>query len=195
MVDFFRSIFNWFVENKDEIVLFFTSTNVISLIGAIVVLVKSIKSTKSNSNVSKDLQQSIDIVNDTAKNLTTTSEEVKASRENTEKLKEEMNELSDRVSQEIDLILSKVNSMIEVQSIVYSTISDGRIRKAVNGILVEAKHSESKTRAELQKEVEELKNKVAENINSIKNDVEQTVSNVNKAVSIDKSKTNNVPRC
>ena len=84
-----------------------------------------------------------------------------------------------------------MNAVLEVQSVVYSTIKDETIRKNVSGILMDAKYSETATRASLEAEVENLRKKVNEKIEVIKDVVEDTAVKVKKVTANNKS---SVPR-
>ena len=79
--------------------------------------------------------------------------------------------------------------MLEVQSIVYSTIKDEKVRSTVNNLLVNAKYAETATRAELQKQVEELKAKVAEQVDQLNKTVETVSDSVVKIVKGDTEHT------
>ena len=91
----------------------------------------------------------------------------------------------------LDVLVQKMNAVLEVQSLVYSTIKDETIRKNVSGILMDAKYAETATRASLEAEVESLRKKVNEKIEVIKDVVEDTAVKVRKVTNNNKS---SVPR-
>ena len=91
----------------------------------------------------------------------------------------------------LDVLVQKMNAVLEVQSLVYSTIKDETIRKNVSGILMDAKYTETSTRASLEAEVESLRKKVNEKIEVIKDVVEDTAVKVRKVTNNNKS---SVPR-
>ena len=60
-----------------------------------------------------------------------------------------------------DVLITKVNAMLDVQSLVYQTIKDEATRTAVNNILTNAKYAVTAQRAELIKELNALKEETA----------------------------------
>lgn len=162
MMEFFHNIWLGILENKDEIIMFLTSSSFISFVVAIIGIWKTNKSTKANTKSTDALNGAL-ITNE--KNCQ--DSELAAS--NTEEIKtflSKMNEflvgLEAKVDAKLEAHTNKMNAMIEVQSIVYSTIKDEKVRNTVNNLLVNAKYSETATRAELKRQIEELKNQVAE---------------------------------
>lgn len=192
MIEFFQNIFNWFVENKDEIVLFFTSSNFIAFISAIVLFVKQIKTNKKGNLLSGQLKTSLDgstkVVNDVVamKEITdNTNAEVK-------KLEDDLSSFKSDVFDTMDTLLTKLNAVVEVQSIVYSTLKDESMRKNINSILIDAKYAETATRAALTAEIEELKQKVSTKMEDVKEVVDAAATKVKKVVSSPKKSV--VPR-
>ena len=191
MVEFFHNIWNWFVLNKDEIVLFFTSSNFVAFMTTIVMLVKQLKANKSNNETNKGLKTSLEnavsIASDVVSikdNSSTTNDKLVTVQNDVENFKKETYDA-------LDVIVQKMNAVLEVQSVVYSTIKDETIRKNVSGILMDAKYSETATRASLEAEVENLRKKVNEKIEVIKDVVEDTAVKVKKVTASNKS---SVPR-
>lgn len=191
MVEFFQNIWNGFVLNKDEIVLFFTSSNFVAFMATIVMLVKQLKANKSNNETNKGLKTSLDnavsIATDVVSirdNSSATNDQLVTVQNDLESFKKEMYDL-------LDVLTQKVNAVLEVQSIVYSTIKDETIRKNVSGILMDAKYTETATRASLEAEVESLRKKVNEKIEVIKDVVEDAAVKVKKVTANNKS---SVPR-
>lgn len=192
MIEFFQNIFNWFVENKDEIVLFFTSSNFIAFISAIVLFVKQIKTNKKGNLLSGQLKTSLDgstkVVSDVVdmKEITdNTNAEVK-------KLEDDLSSFKSDVFDTMDTLLTKLNAVVEVQSIVYSTLKDESMRKNINSILIDAKYAETATRAALTAEIEELKQKVSTKMEDVKEVVDAAATKVKKVVSSPKKSV--VPR-
>ncbi len=191
MVEFFQNIWNWFVSNKDEIVLFFTSSNFVAFMTTIVMLVKQLKANKSNNETNKGLKTSLEnavsIASDVVSikdNSSTTNDKLATVQNDVENFKKETYDA-------LDVIVQKMNAVLEVQSVVYSTIKDESIRKNVSGILMDAKYAETATRASLEAEVESLRKKVNEKIEVIKDVVEDAAVKVKKVTTNNKS---SVPR-
>ena len=189
MMEFITNIGNWFVINKDSIIGFVLSGQFATLIGAVVLLVRNLKSTKNNTEQAKTLNQSLEankVLADTSKITKENSEFLKDAQD---KLKNQVDEFEAKLDAKMAMVTDKINAMLEVQSIVYSTIKDEKVRSTVNNLLVNAKYAETATRAELQKQVEELKAKVAEQVEQLNKTVETVSDSVVKIVKGDSEPT------
>ena len=191
MVEFFHNIWNWFVLNKDEIVLFFTSSNFVAFMTTIVMLVKQLKANKSNNETNKVLKTSLDNAVSIAGDVVGIRDNISATNDGFAAVKNDLESFKKETYAALDVIVQKMNAVLEVQSVVYSTIKDETIRKNVSGILMDAKYSETATRASLEEEVENLRKKVNEKIEVIKDVVEDTAVKVKKVTASNKS---SVPR-
>ena len=189
MVEFFKSILNWFVSNKDEIVLFFTSSNFVAFLTTIVMLVKQLKTNKSNNDTNKDLKNSLDNAVSVTKDVICIRDSVSATNDQLLTVQNDFESFKNETYEMLDSIVQKMNAVLEVQSIVYSTIKDETIRKNVSGILMDAKYAETSVRASLEAEVESLRNKLSEKIEVIKDVVENVVEDT--AVKVKKVTSNN----
>lgn len=190
MMEFIYNIGVGIVQNKDNILMLLTSTQFAGFVAALIGLYKMLRRTADNT-------KSTDVLNKTIVDNQSTKEDAKSAKENTEQIMELMslftekiNEMESRLENKMSVQNDKTNAMLEVQSIVYSTIKDERVRNTVNNLLVNAKYSETATRAELVRQVEELKNQVGEKtkqlsefVNSASDKVEAIVSGVSSAVS------------
>lgn len=183
MVEFFQNIFNWFVENKDEIVLFFTSSNFVAFISAIVLFIRQIKANKAGTAVNKELNQSLSGVATVGADIVTLKETNDNTNTEVKKLENDLDKFNADITDTLDTVMAKLNAVIEVQSIVYSTLKDETIRQNVNGILTDAKYAETATRAALESEIEELKQKVNTKMEAVKEVVEVAAEKVHKVVS------------
>lgn len=182
MMEFLVNIGNWFVINKDAIIGFVLSGQFATLLGAVVLLIKNLKSTKNNTEQAKTLNQSLEankVLADTSKITKENSEFLKDAQD---KLKNQVNEFEAKLDAKMAMVTDKINAMLEVQSIVYSTIKDEKVRNTVNNLLVNAKYAETATRAELQRQVEELKAKVAAQVEQLNKTVETASNTVVKIV-------------
>lgn len=191
MVEFFQNIWNWFVLNKDEITLFFTSSNFVVFMTTIVMLIKQLKANKVNNNTNSGLKASLDNAISIASDVVSIRDNSAATNDKLLTVQTDLDAFKKETYDTLDVLVQKMNAVLEVQSLVYSTIRDETIRKNVNGILMDAKYAETATRASLEAEVESLKKKVNEKIDVIKDVVEDTAVKVKKVTANNKS---SVPR-
>ena len=191
MVEFFQNIWNWFVSNKDEIVLFFTSSNFVAFMTTIVMLVKQLKANKSNNETNKGLKTSLENAVSIASDVVSIRDNSSATNDKLVTVQNDVENFKKETYDALDVIVQKMNAVLEVQSVVYSTIKDEAIRKNVSGILMDAKYAETATRASLEAEVESLRKKVNEKIEVIKDVVEDAAVKVKKVTTNNKS---SVPR-
>lgn len=189
MMEFITNIGNWFVINKDSIIGFVLSGQFATLIGAVVLLLRNLKSTKNNTEQSKTLNASLEANNSLIDTSKITKENSEFLKDAQDKLKNQVNEFEAKLDAKMAMVTDKINAMLEVQSIVYSTIKDEKVRSTVNNLLVNAKYAETATRAELQKQVEELKAKVAEQVDQLNKTVETVSDSVVKIVKGDTEHT------
>jgi uncharacterized membrane-anchored protein YhcB (DUF1043 family) len=181
-MEFFRSCYFWVAENYKEITMTFTTAQLFSLISGLVLLVKTIRKTKENTATSIKLKETLTTTNsmsDTVTQLKTELAVVKAENEN---LKNTIAENQKELVDFLNTHSTKINTMLEVQSIVYSTIKDDTIRKTVNSLLVNAKYAETASRVKLQEEVESLKAKVDEKMREVAEDVDKAATVVKNIV-------------
>lgn len=191
MVEFFQSIGNWFLQNKDEIVLFFTSGSFITFLTTVVMFIKQLKVNKKNNATNEGLKASLDGAVSIANDVVSIRDNSKATNDQLTTVQNDLEAFKKETYDVFDVIVQKMNAVLEVQSLVYSTIKDETIRKNINGILMDAKYAETATRASLEAEIEALKKKVSEKIEVIKETVEDATVKVKKTVSNNKS---SVPR-
>ena len=191
MVEFFQNIWNWFVLNKDEIVLFFTSSNFVAFMTTIVMLVKQLRSNKVNNETNNGLKASLDNAISIASDVVSIRDNSTATNDQLLTVQTDLDAFKKETYDALDVLVQKMNAVLEVQSLVYSTIKDETIRKNVSGILMDAKYAETATRASLEADVESLRKKVNEKIEVIKDVVEDTAVKVRKVTNNNKS---SVPR-
>lgn len=180
MMEFVRNCYMWVAENYKEITMTLTSAQFISIISAIAIFLKNIKSSKDNTTATKAL-------NSTMKNTNSMSESIATLKNELETVKTENKALAEGLRETLEFLnthSAKLNAMLEVQSVVYSTIKDDKIRNTVNSLLINARYSENASRAKLQKEVESLRAKVAEKMNDVQNIVDSAADVVKGIVDI-----------
>lgn len=151
MLEFFKNIGQWFIEHKTAITLTLSTIDFGALTGLVAAYFAQRKQIKLNTDATKALNESIKANKQLTKDM--------------EVLKEEnlqlKKQLDDMLHNE-ELLMVKLNAMLDVQSLVYATIKDEPTRVAVGNILANAKYNETSTRANLKKQLKELKDKVAE---------------------------------
>lgn len=185
MKEFFMSIVNWFVDNKDAIIAFLTSSNVVGFVTAIVLLVRQIRASKDNTKATGILTESMKLNNELGGTVNETQIGVKEVLLENQALREKLLEQTKNIEDFKDAIFTKINAMMDVQSIVYATIKDEKTRINVMNLLTNAKFAENKTRAELEAEVESLRDALATKVEDVKKLADEAVENIKKTVAVE----------
>ena len=172
-----ENIGKWFVENKETILAVLTAIQSSGLIGFIAWAIKSTKQVKLNTKTTETLNKSITCVDGLNGEVTEMKDVNKALIEKCEYLENQMNDLQNSM----DILLTKVDAMIEVQSVVYTTIKDDKTRATVNNLLTNAKYAVTEQRKKLIDELEALRQQIKTQAEAQKQLVEHAV---NKAQSI-----------
>lgn len=189
MVEFFKNLFTWFVEHKDEIVVFFTSTNFAAVISSVILLIKQIKATRTTNKSVENSSSILDKAVELAQSVTSVSDKTASTENNTEEIKVKIDSVNKQFVNELEILQQKLNAMLEVQTIVYNSMKDETARKNVFNLLTQAKLVETSKYAELEQQVESLKKKVDEKVNDVQNVVEETVTTVQNVVGTKKKKS------
>lgn len=172
-----ENIGKWFVENKETILAVLTAIQSSGLIGFIAWAVKSTKQVKINTKTTETLNKSITCVDGLNSEVNEMKGVNKTLIEKCEYLENQMNDLQNSM----DILLTKVDAMIEVQSVVYTTIKDDKTRATVNNLLTNAKYAVTEQRKKLIDELEALRQQIKTQAEAQKQLVEHAV---NKAQSI-----------
>ena len=172
-----ENIGKWFVENKETILAVLTAIQSSGLIGFIAWAVKSTKQVKLNTKTTETLNKSITCVDGLNGEVIQMKDVNKTLIEKCEYLENQMNDLQNSM----DILLTKVDAMIEVQSVVYTTIKDDKTRATVNNLLTNAKYAVTEQRKKLIDELESLRQQIKTQAEAQKQLVEHAV---NKAQSI-----------
>lgn len=189
MVEFFRNVFTWFVEHKDEIVVFFTSTNFAAVVSSVILLIKQIKATRNTNKSVENSSSILDKAVELAQHVTSVSDKASSTENNTEEIKVKIDSVNKQFVNELEILQQKLNAMLEVQTIVYNSMKDETARKNVFNLLTQAKLVETSKYAELEQQVESLKKKVDEKVNDVQSVVEETVTTVQNVVGTKKKKS------
>lgn len=172
-----ENIGKWFVENKETILAVLTAIQSSGLIGFIAWAVKSTKQVKLNTKTTETLNKSITCVDGLNGEVAEMKDVNKTLIEKCEYLENQMNDLENSM----DILITKVDAMIEVQSVVYTTIKDDKTRATVNNLLTNAKYAVTEQRKKLIDELEALRQQIKTQAEAQKQLVEHAV---NKAQSI-----------
>ena len=172
-----ENIGKWFVENKETILAVLTAIQSSGLVGFIAWAVKSTKQVKLNTKTTETLNKSITCVDSLNGEVAEMKDVNKTLIEKCEYLENQMNDLQNSM----DILLTKVDAMIEVQSVVYTTIKDDKTRATVNNLLTNAKYAVTEQRKKLIDELEALRQQIKTQAEAQKQLVEHAV---NKAQSI-----------
>ena len=189
MVEFFKNLFTWFVEHKDEIVVFFTSTNFAAVISSVILLIKQIKATRNTNKSVENSSSILDKAVELAQHVTSVSDKASSTENNTEEIKTKIDSVNKQFVNELEILQQKLNAMLEVQTIVYNSMKDETARKNVFNLLTQAKLVETSKYSELEQQVESLKKKVEEKVNDVQSVVEETVTTVQNVVGTKKKKS------
>ena len=205
MIEFVKlfaiSIWQWFVNNKDAITAFFMSGQALSFVAAIVMLIKNLRGTKANTASAEVLIKSLNSNNEMKESVTKLSENFESLKSENDALRNELKETEEKLLKVNNETINKLNSIIEVQSIVYSTIRDDGVRQTVNTILNNARYSEENFKESLEKQIEEFRNtynselqKVNELMTKSIDDVKNNLNAAKNAEKIMKKRSEEVTR-
>ena len=172
-----ENIGKWFVENKETILAVLTAIQSSGLVGFIAWAVKSTKQVKLNTKTTETLNNSIACVDGLNGEVAEMKDVNKTLIEKCDYLENQMNDLQNSM----DILLTKVDAIIEVQSVVYTTIKDDKTRATVNNLLTNAKYAVTEQRKKLIDELEALRQQIKTQAEAQKQLVEHAV---NKAQSI-----------
>lgn len=183
-MEFFNNVWLWIKENLNGILTVVTSAQFVSIVLTIVKLVKQSKSLDDNTGISKELSKSLEKNDKLSDKVQVLGEESIKLHDEQEVTNKKLDEIEQRVNSALDSALNKLNSVVEVMSIVYSGLKDENARKAVNTILTNAKYAETETRLKLLEEINRLKAEAAKMTENMNNLVAESAKKVEEAVVI-----------
>ena len=176
-MNWLEKIGKWFIDNQETILAVLTAIQSSGLVGFIAWAVKSTKQVKLNTKTTEALNNSITCVDSLNGEVVGLKDVNKELIEKCEYLENQMNDLQNSM----DILLTKVDAIIEVQSVVYTTIKDDKTRATVNNLLTNAKYAVTEQRKKLIEELEALREQIKTQAEAQKQLVEHAV---NKAQSI-----------
>lgn len=172
----------WFLDNKDTIIAWFMSGQAVSVIASFVMLIRNAKQIKSNTDSTKTLNGTLTNTNVMKDDLDTLKQKVVTLADENEELSKSVVELETKLSESNKLIASKLDAIIEVQSIVYSTIRDDSVRQTVNTILNNARYSNTNFKEQLESEISGLKAEFETKIADISKGMTDAIDKVSTTV-------------
>ena len=176
-MNWLENVGKWFIDNQETILAVLTAIQSSGLVGFIAWAVKSTKQVKLNTKTTEALNNSISCVDGLNGEVVGLKDVNKELIEKCEYLENQMNDLQNSM----DILITKVDAIIEVQSVVYTTIKDDKTRATVNNLLTNAKYAVTEQRKKLIEELEALREQIKTQAEAQKQLVEHAV---NKAQSI-----------
>lgn len=182
MTEFFQNIYAWLAANSNKIVAFLTSANFLAMLTLVVNTVRTIKTNKGVAITSTDLKNEL---TESSKNRSVIasikgiSETIK---DVTEATKTAIDETKALLDKELLTVTNKVNAMLEVQSLVYSTIRDDSLRQTVSNLLNTARYSDANTKEQLQSEIDSLKKALNEKMEEVNQTMSDAIDKVQTVV-------------
>ena len=177
-MEWINNILLWLKENINGIVAFLSSGTVIGCITNIIMILrqgKNISNTlKSTDTLNTSLYENKKVLISVDSN-TKSVNELKESVENSSTVNQN---LLYKIG-EFDI---KLTAVLEVMNIVYSTIKDDTIRNTVSNIITNAKYAETSTRANLEKQLTEMRNKLEEGTKNLLEHVEEEMDKADKII-------------
>lgn len=162
MNEFFGNLGNWFIENKDSIILWLQSIGLGGIVGAIANIIVAGKRIKANTLSTDNLLDALPIVGETKQSVDALVERIDKLEAENKALQEENTVRFTEIQNSLDSILAKVNALVETESVKSQTIKDETIRTTVGNVLTNAKYNETQTRAKLLEMIAALKQKMQE---------------------------------
>ena len=182
MIEFFQNIWNWIVFNKEGILTFFTSSNFVAICVTIFTIVKQTRANNRNTESLNAVKNGLNSTSDINNNVSEIKEISNTTNDTVNEIVNKENNIERSLNEFIETTNAKINAMLEVQSLVYSTIKDDTIRNSVNSIIIDAKHCEANAKSKLQAEIDELKSKLTDNANKIAEEVAETIDKVQDVI-------------
>ena len=183
MTEFFQNIYAWLAANSNKIVAFLTSANFLAMLTLVVNTIRTIKTNKGVAITSTDLKTELA---ESSKNRSViasikgVSETIK---DVTEATKTAIDETKALLDKELLTVTNKVNAILEVQSLVYSTIRDDSLRQTVSNLLNTARYNDANTKEQLQSEIDSLKKALNDKMEEVNQTMSDAIDKVQTVVS------------
>lgn len=184
------SFWDLILKNKDGIVAFVTSADFVAGVGVVIALIKNVISCKANTESNRQLKESNDEVKQLLNTINETFTKVLACQVALADLTSKVTADNKELFNKCEDLKSKLNSIIEAQMLVYSTIHDENIRTAVQGHLIAAKFSDPNVQEKLNAEMENMRvelDAVLRQIGDISKNTAEAVRTISASQPIDKN--------
>lgn len=178
ILEWFYNICDWISINWKTIVGTITSLTLGGTVVDLIAIGKQRKALKVTTDATNDLNTSTKELSETKKEVNENTQSINKMTDQVNLLKQENESLKETVNE----TNSKLDTLLEVFSIVYGTLKDDTVRSTVQNLLMNAKYAATNTRAELQKEINELKAKVTEDAEKLKEEVLKVADDVDKSL-------------
>lgn len=187
MSEFFGNLGDWFIENKDTILLWLNGIGTSGIVTAIIAIVKGVSSVKSNTTTSQDLLSSLPIVGETSGKVSdllsdvstfkqSIIESVADFKENVLNTVQQVSGAYTEIQNSLDSLLMKMNAIIDVEGIKAQTIKNDDTRCTVANLIANAKFNETETRAKLLEQLAALQAKIEETQATTATQIEDAVT-------------------
>lgn len=183
VVAMWQSLWAFLGENKDSILAVMSTLDLGAITVGVVALVKNIIAARANTTATNTLRESNDELKSAIGILTSMNEDVTYCKNAIAEILATIGTNDAVIVNKCDDIKNKLNSIVEAQTLVYSTIKDENMRRAVQGHLVAAKYSEPNIQEKIDKEMEEMRHKLSQVMEEIDN-IGVTAANAIKNVSV-----------
>lgn len=181
-------------DNASVINAWLTPANVLAVIGAIVAIIKNRRTVKKNTDTTTDLNASIVRINNIDKAVSESIKSDIATREHLDLVKSNQDSISQKfidmqqeMQDKFDELEDKITAILDVQSLVYSTVQDNELRGNIQNVIAGAKFTSDKTRSALKEKIENMKAEVlaqtqavAEVVNEKSDTIKTTIDNKKK---------------
>lgn len=170
MYEFFSNLWRWVLEHSTGVLTFITSSSFVTAATSVVLSILSRRGTKENTNETRKLSTLI------KKNETLAA--------NVDDLTAKSAALSDKMNETIesmDTLVAKVNALLEVEYVRAAAISNVKTRTDVNSIINNVRYAETRARAKIAAENEQLKLQIAKFAEA----AAKSVDTVNKIVAVE----------
>ena len=189
MVELFTNLLAWISAHQTEIITTVTSATFTNSIVSLCNFIKDIKAKKENTEITKNLVSSAESLNDAAQSVKENGENIAKLESNYEQLYSDFKDYKLVTDNKLDLIINKVDAMLDVQANVYSTIKDESLKETVSGIITSAKYKESNDVIEMRNKIEELQKALQEKAQEMNSKITESVKAVKKVVKTVKDNT------
>ena len=189
MIEFMQSIYEWFVSNQTGITTSLCSGSTAMLIATIIMNFKQRKTinvnTASVNTAVTSLNENKELGNKVKLLANKTEESMKVVEDCNNEVINVHKELTDfKVAME-----AKIDTILEVQSIVYSTLKNDTMRESVEALLSKAKASGAHVKEELEKELAELQHKFDDVVAAASTVVTESIDKAKNTAGITHSET------